>query len=91
MAALVPLFGIERRRPRAPIAYCSDAEGVGDDHCGGYGVCYRRVDPEAAAAAGRVAERWRYDVEDSVNARRQDLLVRAGEGLPPGVESPDGA
>eukprot|EP00974_Lingulodinium_polyedra_P130764 11215119-Lingulodinium_polyedra.AAC.2 len=91
MAALLPLLSIECRRPWGPIAYCSDAEGLGDDHFGGYGVCYRRVAPEEAAAAGRVAERWRYDVEDYVNARRRDLLVRAGEGLPPLAARGEGA
>ena len=80
MSALLPLLSLDARRPWSPIVYCSDAEGAGEDHCGGWGVCYKSAPAAQVAATGRVAERWRYDVEKYVAARRTDLVLRAFNG-----------
>ena len=39
----------------------------------GYGVCEREISQVTVGQIGRVAEKWRYDVEDSICARKSAL------------------
>ena len=72
-ASLLPLLFADSRRPWHGRIYASDAEGSNSRDHGGFGVCYRDVEPQAAAQAGRIADKWRYSCEEFVSARRHAL------------------
>ena len=62
-ASLLPLCFADSSRQWSSHVHCNDAPPAG------YGVCASRCDPNIIASIGRTFEKWRYDVEDSINAR----------------------
>ena len=69
----MPLLFADCRRPLHGRINASDAEGSNFRDHGGFGVCYCEVEPQAASLAGRIADKWRYDCEEFVSARRHAL------------------
>ncbi len=39
----------------------------------GFGVCERSLDPAVCARVGRVCEKWRFEFEDAIHARKHAL------------------
>ena len=69
MVAVLPLLISETWLPWPGQVYASGASP------NGYGVCVKRVEPRLAAHIGRVAEKWRFRAEDSVQARAHAMGV----------------
>ena len=74
MRNLLPVLFCDARLPWLGRLYASDSSGGDDGGCGGYGVVSKDVDPEIARGLGQANERWRYDVEELIAARRAHEL-----------------
>ena len=84
MAAHLIIFAYcDVRRPWSPRVYVSDSQGAGRDNFGGYAVMYRDLDSATVGAIGRISEKWRYDVEDAIQARSHALELAALSDRPP--------
>ena len=74
--ALLPLLSCQLDRKWSSVVTATDSSDAG------YGVCYAKADPEALGAAGRLAERWRFQVDSCIRARASALAaVRAEDPL----------
>ena len=76
VASLLPLLTANLWRPWDPVLSCSDASELG------FGIVTQNVGKDVVSQAGRVSERWRFDVEDSVAARSSALANARGLDLP---------
>ncbi|MCP2504969.1 MAG: hypothetical protein NLN65_06720, partial [Candidatus Poseidoniaceae archaeon] len=65
--SLLPLFRFNMRIPWCTTIHASDASSFG------LGVCVRHCTSEQVRYVGRVSERWRFKIEESIGARRSVL------------------
>ncbi|CAK0883302.1 unnamed protein product [Prorocentrum cordatum] len=74
MCSLIVFASTDTRRPCSPVITATDAS-TGEDGAdfGGFGVVQREVSVAEASRACRIAEGWRFLVEDAVAARRHAL------------------
>ena len=72
-ASLLPLLVADTRRAWSSRVYASDAEGTNNVDFGGMGVVYKDAGADVARQVGRISEKWRYDCEEFVAARRSAL------------------
>ncbi|CAK0895306.1 unnamed protein product, partial [Prorocentrum cordatum] len=74
MCSLIVFASTDTRRPCSPVITATDAS-TGEDGTdfGGFGVVQREVSVAEASRACRIAEGWRFLVEDAVAARRHAL------------------
>ena len=70
---MLPLWFSDTQREWSSDLYATDAEGANAVDAGGYGVCRRFIGRDEAASIGRVAESWRYDVNEYISARERAL------------------
>ena len=68
---LPPFLQSNVKRPWCPLVTATDAEGAGGVDCGGWGVTKKRMDVKTVRELGSVSEKWRFDVEDAISARKQ--------------------
>merc|ERR1712194_1008626 len=71
--SILPMIFADWWAEWSDVFYASDASG---DQNAGYGVTYASLGREFAAEHGRRSEKWRYQVEDAICARRRALGVR---------------
>eukprot|EP00959_Pyramimonas_sp_CCMP1952_P348933 7311010-Pyramimonas_sp.AAC.1 len=70
---LLPLAYADTKRPWATVVTASDSEGANAVDNGGFGIVNRNFPLETVRGWGRQSERWRFAVDDAVQARQRAL------------------
>ena len=73
--AVLPLAAAQLDRLWSSVVYATDAS------LSGYGVCERTVNSACVGDCGRLAEKWRYDVESAIDARAHAMTSGGPEDL----------
>ncbi|CAK0874830.1 unnamed protein product, partial [Prorocentrum cordatum] len=73
MMVLLPLAYADTKRPWATVVTASDSEGANAVDNGGFGIVNRNFPLETVRGWGRQSERWRFAVDDAVQARQRAL------------------
>lgn len=68
-ASILPLLRADLTAPWSSDVICSDASPFG------IGACHQKIDPKGVSAIGRCQEKWRFETEDHINARRAALGI----------------
>ncbi|CAK0800327.1 unnamed protein product [Prorocentrum cordatum] len=83
MMALLPLAYANSKRPWCTQVVATDSEGADVADNGGFGIAVKPFDLSTVREWGRQSERWRFAVEDAVQARRRALASDAEPSAAP--------